>query len=126
MIAAVQAAQRAAGLRLRSYLLLPRWSEPPYYSLLVEEDDLDGSDAADRLAAAVEEELCRQNAEYANRQETRRLGPVRIVRIRRGSWAEFQRRRLARSGGAMEQYKQPHLIPDLEQIAAFQGVEPVG
>jgi hypothetical protein len=125
VIAAVQAAQRTAGCALKSYLLLPCWSEPPYYSLLVEEDDLRGSDAEARLAAAVEEELRRQNQEYANRQETRRLDPVRIVRIRRGSWSELQKRRLARSGGAVEQYKQPHLIPDLEQIAQFQVVETV-
>lgn len=126
VIAAVQAAQRSAGCALRSYLLLPCWSEPPYYSLLVEEDDLDDSEAADRLASAVEEELRRQNAEYANRQETRRLSPVQIVRIRRGSWAELQKRRLAKSGGALEQYKQPHLIPDLEQLATFEIAEPVG
>jgi hypothetical protein len=126
VIAAVQAAQRTAGCALRSYLLLPVWSEPPYYSLLVEEDDLDGSDAANRLAAGVEEELRRQNAEYANRQETRRLGPVRIVRIRRGSWSDLQKRRLAKSGGAVEQYKQPHLIPDLEQITQFQAVGTAG
>ena len=29
-----------AGLRLKSYLLVPTWGDPPYYSLLVEEDDL--------------------------------------------------------------------------------------
>ncbi len=125
VIAAVQAAQRTAGCGLKSYLLLPCWSEPPYYSLLVEEDDLESPEAADRLGAAVEGELRRQNSEYANRRETRRLGPVRIVRIRRGSWSDFQKRRLARSGGAVEQYKQPHLIPDLEQMSAFQVVEPV-
>ncbi len=123
VIAAVQAAQRTAGCALKSYLLLPAWSEPPYYSLLVEEDDLEAADAADRLAAAVEEELRRQNAEYANRRETRRLGPVRIVRIRRGSWSDMQKRRLAKSGGAVEQYKQPHLIPDLEQISQFPAAE---
>ncbi len=126
VIAAVQAAQRTAGCALKSYLLLPTWSEPPYYSLLVEEDDLDGSEEADRLAAAVEEQLRRQNGEYANRQDTRRLGPVRIVRIRQGSWSDFQKRRLAKSGGAVEQYKQPHLIPDLEQIKNFQSAEPIG
>jgi hypothetical protein len=125
VIAAVQAAQREAGCALRSYLLLPCWGEPPYYTLLVEENDIDCGEASDRLSAAVEEELCRQNDEYANRQETRRLGPVRIARIRRGSWAELQKRRLAKSGGALEQYKQPHLIPDLEQMATFQVVEPV-
>jgi hypothetical protein len=126
VIAAVQAAQRGAGCALKSYLLLPSWSEPPYYSLLVEEDDLDGADAIARLAAAVEAELRRQNLEYANRQDTRRLGPARVVRIRRGSWSDFQKRRLARSGGAVEQYKQPHLVPDLNQIDSFQPAETVG
>ena len=36
VIAAVQAAQQAIGLRLGSYLLLPAWGDPPSYSLLVE------------------------------------------------------------------------------------------
>ncbi len=51
--------------------------------------------------------------------DTRRLGPVQVLRIPPGSWAEFQKRRLAKSGGKVEQYKQPHLIPDLDQIAGF-------
>jgi hypothetical protein len=38
----------------------------------------------------------------------------------------LQKRRLAKSGGAVEQYKQPHLIPDLEQITQFQAVETPG
>jgi len=38
---------------------------------------------------------------------------------------EFQKRRLARSGGTVEQYKQPHLIPDLDAIESFQLSEPV-
>ena len=43
-----------------------------------------------------------------------------------GSWSAFQKRRLVRSGGAVEQYKQPHLIPDLNQIDTFQPVETQG
>jgi hypothetical protein len=119
VIAAVQSAQQIVGNRLKSYLLLPSWADPPHYSLLVEEDDLGGADVTERLAGAVEQELRSQNGEYANRGDTRRLGPVQIVRIPTGSWAEFQKRRLAKSGGKVEQYKQPHLIPDLDQIAAF-------
>ena len=126
VIAAVQAVQRDAGFRLKSYLLLPCWSDPPYYSLLVEEDDLCGNEAIERLAGAVEHELRSQNGEYANRRETHRLGPVQIVRIPPGSWAEFQKRRLAKSGGKLEQYKQPHLIPDLDQIHGFRLRETVG
>jgi hypothetical protein len=119
VIAAVQAAQQLAGFRLKSYLLLPAWAEPPYYCLLVEEDDLDGPEDVERLAGAVEQELRSQNGEYANRRDTLRLGPIQILRIPPGSWTEFQKRRLAKSGGKVEQYKQPHLIPDLDQIAGF-------
>jgi hypothetical protein len=119
VIAAVQSAQQVVGFRLKSYLLLPSWADPPYYALLVEEDDLDSPGDVERLAGAVEQGLRSQNAEYANRGDTRRLGPVQIVRIPTGSWAEFQKSRLARSGGKVEQYKQPHLIPDLDQIAGF-------
>jgi hypothetical protein len=125
VIAAVQEAQRCVRFRLTSYLLLPEWGDPPYYSLVVEEDDLNGDEPERRLAVAVELELTRQNREYANRRETRRLDPVRILRVPRGSWAEFQKRRLAKSGGAVEQYKQPHLIPDLDQIIGFRFREPL-
>ena len=126
VIAAVQAAQPIAGVPLKSYLLLPSWADPPQYALLVEEDDLPGADAVERLAAAVEQELCRQNQEYANRRDTRRLGPVQILAIPRGSWSEFQKQRLAKSGGTVEQYKQPHLIPDLGQIDQFRSRTTVG
>ena len=125
VIAAVQAAQRATGLRLKSYLLLPCWAELPHYTLLVEEDDLQGPGLIERLNGFLEQELRRQNLEYANRRETLRLGPVRILTIPPGSWAEFQKRRLARSGGTVEQYKQPHLIPDLDLIGTFRLRQPV-
>ena len=42
-----------------------------------------------------------------------------------GSWVEFQKRRLVQSGGTVEQYKQPHLVPDLDLIASFRHLEAV-
>jgi GH3 auxin-responsive promoter len=125
VIAAVQAAQQALGIHLRSYLLTPTWDEPPYYSLLVEESDLVLPGIAGRLAGAVEHELRLQNVEYVSKRDTLRLGAVRILRIADGSWAEFQKRRLVRSGGTVEQYKQPHLVPDLELIGSFRHLEVV-
>ena len=119
VVAAASAAQKVLALRLKSFLLLPTWGEPPHYSLLVEEDDLPGRLAADRLAAEVETHLATLNVEYENKRATLRLGPIRTRLIPAGSWAEFQRRRLARSGGTVEQYKQPCLMPDLEAIHAF-------
>jgi hypothetical protein len=119
VVTAVRNAQAVLGLPLKSFLLLPCWGEPPYYSLLVESDDLPDGGSGIRLAAEVEQQLGRLNLEFENRRTTLRLGPIRTRRIAPGSWSEFQRRRLARSGGTVEQYKQPCLIPDLEAMAGF-------
>jgi hypothetical protein len=125
VVAAVNAAAPAAGLRLKSFLLLPTWGDPPYYSLLVEDDDLPDPVAGDRLAAEVEARLSSLNVEYENKRSTLRLGPIRTRRLPPGSWAEFQRRRLARSGGTVEQYKQPCLIPDPAALDSFRLLDDV-
>ena len=119
VVAAVNEAQRALGLRLGAYVVLPRWGEPPRYHLLVEEGDVADQAGADRLAAEVEVQLRRVNLEYDNKRDTLRLDPIRATRVAAGSWVDFQRRRLARSGGTVEQYKQPCLLSDLEAIDAF-------
>jgi hypothetical protein len=119
VVAAVAAAQRRLELRLSSFLLLPTWGDPPYYSLLVEDADLDPAFNPDRLAAEVDGELARLNVEFENKRSTLRLGPIRLRSIPAGSWSDFQRRRLAQSGGTVEQYKQPHLMPDLKAIESF-------
>ena len=38
VVAAVEEAQQKIGLRFGSFLLLPCWGEPPFYSLLVEDE----------------------------------------------------------------------------------------
>jgi hypothetical protein len=125
VITAVEAAQRSASVLIRSYLLAPVWDDPPYYALLVEEGDLSNEIVADHLAGAVECELRRQNVEYVCKRDSLRLGPVRILPIPNGSWAQFQRQRLVRSGGTVEQYKQPHLVPDLHIAESFRSLESV-
>jgi hypothetical protein len=124
VIAAVEASQRALGLKLKSYLLLPVWGDPPYYSLLVEEDDLVASSSR-HLAQTLDGALGAHNIEYENRRATLRLAPVRIVPIAVGSWSDLQRKRLLKSGGTVEQYKQPHLVPDLDLISTFRRLEAV-
>jgi hypothetical protein len=118
VVAAGDRAQRELGVRLRSFLLLPEWGEPPGYVLLVEEGDAD-PEMAGRLAREMEHQLLALNVEYENKRSTLRLAPIRVRRIPAGSWAEFQRKRLARSGGTVEQYKQPLLMPDLEALKGF-------
>ncbi len=121
VVAAVERAQRALNLVLKSYLLLPEWGDPPRYVLLVEQGDLPRPSAADALARQLELELRSQNDEYDNRRQTLRLAPVAIHPVADGTWLEFQKRRLAKSGGALEQYKQPHLSSDLELLGTFLG-----
>jgi hypothetical protein len=119
VVAAVDRAADALGLRPKGYLLLPKWGEPPSYELLIEADDLRDAAEGERLAEEVERQLRRHNLEYEDRRATRRLGPIVTRRIKPGSWLDFQRRRLAKSGGTAEQYKQPCLLPDLEALDAF-------
>jgi hypothetical protein len=120
VVAALKVAQAALRLPLKSFLMLPAWGEPPNYNLLVEEDDVPSGEAADLLATEVESQLARLNVEYENKRLTLRLGPVRVRRIPCGSWADFQRRRLAKSGGTVEQYKQPCLMPDLKIAETYE------
>jgi hypothetical protein len=119
VVAAVNAAQQRLGIRLGSFLLLPTWGDPPHYSLLIEVTDLGPTISTRRLAFEVETELIRLNVEFQNRRSTQRLGAVRVRSVTAGSWSDFQRRRLAQSGGTVEQYKQPHLMPDLGAIQSF-------
>ncbi|HWE36694.1 MAG TPA: GH3 auxin-responsive promoter family protein [Isosphaeraceae bacterium] len=119
VVAAVAEAQRALGLTLKAFLALPTWDDPPYYSLLVERDDLGGVAAGERLAAEVDARLRRLNVEYESKRATLRLGPVRTRGLPPGSWEDFRRRRLAKSGGTVEQYKQPCLMADLSAIDSF-------
>jgi GH3 auxin-responsive promoter len=123
VVSAVNDSTAALGLRLKSYLLAATWDDPPYYSLLVEGDDLPSVAAADRLAAEVESRLAAANVEYENKRDTLRLGPIRVRKIAPGSWVELQKRRLARSGGTPEQYKQPCLMSDVKAIEEFGLVE---
>ena len=119
VVEAVDRSQRNLGIALKSYLVLPSWGDPPYYNLLVEEGDVPDGSTLDRLALEVEGQLQKVNLEYENKRETLRLGAIRPFLIPAGSWFEFQSRRLSKSGGTVEQYKQPCLLSDLDAIEGF-------
>lgn len=119
VVSALNAVQKELGLSLNSFILLPTWGEPPSYSLLIEEGDLTGSISSRALAERIDKELCQQNLEYENKRETRRLGPARVRKVVSGSWSDFRARRLASTGGTLEQYKQPCLLSGLDVIASF-------
>ena len=46
------------------------------------------------------------------KRDSQRLGPIRLMMIPTGAWQQWDRQRLARNGGSLDQYKHPCLIAD--------------
>jgi hypothetical protein len=75
---------------------------------------VNGGDQARELAAAVDRHLRANNIEYDAKRASHRLGLIRALLLPSGTWAQWDRQRLQRTGGTTEQYKHPCLIPDPE------------
>lgn len=104
---------RDLDLCLNTYSVAPCWDEEqPYYGLFIERGDLPSQEAGQRLAEALDQRLMRLNVEYAGKRESLRLGAVRLEVMPPGAWQDWDRTRLARCGGTLEQYKHPCLISD--------------
>jgi hypothetical protein len=102
-------------LRLTAFALAPCWDDHlPFYGLFVEASDFANRNDADRLAAVVDRKLAAENHEYHEKRQTHRLGPVEVRLLPKGAWRQWDRERLARTGGTAEQYKHPCLIPDTD------------
>jgi hypothetical protein len=122
---------RDLDLTLTAYSLAPCWDdETPFYGLFVERGDLADRGRGVVLAEMLERRLAEVNVEYAAKRESLRLGAVRLEVLPTGTWQQWDRQRLARTGGSLEQYKHPCLIPDPkfretigveEEIAAGRG-----
>ena len=106
---------RTLDVTLTAYSVAPVWDEEqPYYGLFVEADDLQNDDQGRQLAEHLEQRLMTTNSEYAAKRESQRLGALRLELLPRGAWQQWDRQRLQRSGGSLEQYKHPCLINDLK------------
>lgn len=102
-------------LSLTSYSVAPCWDEErPYYGLFIENGDLPDKEVGRQLAEALEQALMETNTEYASKRASLRLDPIRLELIAPGSWAKWDRQRLAKTRGSLEQYKHPCLINDLK------------
>jgi len=104
---------RDLDVTLTAYSLVPCWDEEqPYYGLYLERGDLANRAQGIQLAEAMEGRLTQENVEYAAKRASQRLGPVRLAVLATGAWQQYDRQRLARTGGTLEQYKHPCLITD--------------
>jgi hypothetical protein len=100
-------------LNLTAYSVAPCWDDTlPFYGLFVERPDLASREQGIQLTLEMERRLSEVNSEYASKRATQRLGPLRLFLLPAHSWREWDRQRLARTGGALEQYKHPCLVPD--------------
>ncbi|MBL8877538.1 MAG: GH3 auxin-responsive promoter family protein [Phycisphaerales bacterium] len=120
VIAAYRDAIAKAQHRNFDFALNPVWDEPPYYCLICS-DELTSA-FVDELDAA----LSRQNAEYASRRNSFRLGPLRIMTVGKAAFAAMDERLVARQRARAEQYKRPHLFTRAEDCeAAFGKLPPI-
>jgi len=107
-------------LKLTTYSVAPCWpdtndgDEVPYYGLFIERDELSGQGQGQRLIERLEICLRERNIEYACKRDTLRLGAIRLHLIPNGAWQDWDRKRLSKTGGSLEQYKHPCLISDLK------------
>ena len=110
---ALTATLRDLDLNLTAYSMAPCWDdELPFYGLFIERGDLVGRAQGLRLLDGVEKRLRKINIEYAAKRDSCRLGPPRLMLIPDKTWQQWDRDRLAKTGGTLEQYKHPCLISD--------------
>jgi hypothetical protein len=111
---AMELSAERTGLHVGGYSLAPVWDDAqPYYGLFIEEPDAANEAALRHFLADYDRALGEQNIEYAAKRESQRLGPVRAFVLPAGTWANWDRDRLAKTGGSPEQYKHPCLIGDV-------------
>ncbi|MDB5311309.1 MAG: auxin-responsive promoter [Gemmataceae bacterium] len=107
-------ARRVAQL-VTAYSLAPVWDDVrPYYAIFLEEQDVANETGTRAFLGELDRALGEENIEYAAKRESGRLGPVRAAVLPAGTWAGWDRDRLAMTGGSPEQYKHPCLIGDLK------------
>ncbi|MBM3995365.1 MAG: GH3 auxin-responsive promoter family protein [Planctomycetes bacterium] len=117
---------RELNLNLTAFSVAPCWDdEMPYYGLFIEGPDLTNREQGVHLARRMEERLAHINIEYASKRESHRLGPMRLFLLPGQFWQQWDRQRLARTGGALDQYKHPCLIADPKFREGLVNVEEV-
>jgi len=121
VVDAVGRALRTLALEAQSFVVSPRWGDPPGYVLMVESDVLSTDGAASRLAAEADAQLQHENIEYRSKRDSDRMAPLAVKPVAPGTWRDFDARRLASSCGTPEQYKHPFLVTEVDfdaQVAA--------
>ena len=112
---AMDAVAKTVRQPITAYTLAPVWDDHrPYYAIYLEESDVTDAAGTRSFLAHLDRALGEENIEYAAKREGGRIGAVRAAVIPAGTWAAWDRDRLATTGGSPEQYKHPCLIGDIK------------
>ncbi len=115
VVTSVEAAFDQTEVRFQNWSLAPCWNEgQPCYGLFVEQQELPAAAVIEQFTATVDQNLQEANYEYAAKRRSDRLGSVRIEPVPNGMWAKWDRDLVTAKGSALEQYKHPYLITDLD------------
>lgn len=118
VVAAYSEAMARIGRSHADFALAPVWDEPPYYNLICASEP----DAA--FVLELDAALSRQNAEYASRRNSFRLGPLQVVVVSRTAFVTMDERLVARQRARAEQYKRPCLFTSAEECRSALGEFP--
>ncbi len=111
---AVDAVSKRVPQPITAYSVAPVWDDVrPYYAVFLEERDAADAAVLSRFLCELDRQLGEENIEYAAKRESR-LGALRAAILPDGFWANWDRTRLATTGGSPEQYKHACLIGDLQ------------
>ena len=122
---AVPDAIKDVGLSIEHFTLAPIAGEPAHYALLIEEE-LENA-VAQQLAQCVDARLAEVNCEYEDRRASKRLDPLQVQPVPKGSWTAYRQQQVSRQGASFEAYKHPFLATKtdfVQRIGKLSEAEP--
>lgn len=98
---------------------------PPYYAVMLEEQDIVDRDLAVRFLQGVDRWLSDHNVMYQGKRADNYLGPPRLVKIPTGSWQQFDQSEVKRRGVGEDHYKHPCLVLDEAFLGRFEQLDEI-
>ncbi|MFA5864260.1 MAG: GH3 auxin-responsive promoter family protein [Phycisphaerae bacterium] len=111
VVEAVEIMGQKIGIKIDSFLVGPKWGDPPYYVLTLEKSTADHR--SQELGRQFDQILRQLNIEYESKRSSGRLGPVLVQPVADGFFQSDDLKRLS-AGGRGEQYKRKFLLTQIE------------
>jgi len=109
VVMAFERASRQVAKGTCDFVLAPRWGDPPFYRLYVEEMPGAPDDWATELAMALDRALGEINIEYASKRSSGRLATVDVRTLEPGRLTKADGQRAIRYRRSNEQFKHQYL-----------------